>query len=549
MVRPDPDRCAEVAEGVAVNVARWLHSVGVVLLVLATAVPSAAQSIEDLKKGVVKITAQAEGKTKVGTGFIVRLEEDAVYIVTAAHVVEGDPQPKVVFRGKETKSFLAQVKGTKGKDPRGVAVLVVEGNVPQGLVALPVSSDFEANGGEEVTVIGFPRMPAVPWAVTPGMVTGQEGEYLVFSGAAAEGNSGGPVLLNGNVIGVVTEVLSQYGYAVPTPIRRLALRGWGVSLEATPKEVKRVPERKGNKDQLPKEITGKDGAPMVLIPAGSFQMGSTKDEVDRASQTCVNESKKDQQICEGWYKGELPRHQVSLDAFYLDKYEVTNRLFARFVEATGHQTTAEKEGTAKGLVNGEWKDITGATWRQPEGGVTVFASNRVEHPIVSVSWEDANAYCRWAGKRLPTEAEFEYATRGGTQSKYWWGNDTPGARKVANVGDEFLNQKDPGWVIMKGYNDGYERTAPVGTFESNPFQLFDMTGNVSEWTADWYDANYYSKSPEGNPKGPSRGKNRVFRGGSWFFEPDDVRSANRFGDSPANRSDYIGFRCAQDIPK
>ena len=234
------------------SLTRSLCGVGVVTLVLVTAIPSAAQTIEELKKGVVKITARADGKIKVGTGFVVRLEKDAVYIVTASHVVEGDPQPKVVFRSKETKSFLAQVKGTKGRDPRGVAVLVVEDNVPQGLEALPVSSDFEINGGEEVTVIGFPRMPAVPWAVTPATVTGQDGEYLVFSGAAVEGNSGGPVLLNGKVIGVVTEVLPPFGYAVPISIVRLALRGWGVPLEAPRKEVKRSPDAKGDKDQLPK---------------------------------------------------------------------------------------------------------------------------------------------------------------------------------------------------------------------------------------------------------------------------------------------------------
>ncbi|MBX3300922.1 MAG: SUMF1/EgtB/PvdO family nonheme iron enzyme [Nitrospira sp.] len=180
-----------------------------------------------------------------------------------------------------------------------------------------------------------------------------------------------------------------------------------------------------------KKFTGKDGAPMVLIPAGSFLMGSTKDEVDRAILSCVKELKKDQQTCEGWYKPELPQHRVQIDSFYLDQYEVTNRLFAKFVEATGHHTTAEKEGTSRGLVDGDWKDVTGATWRQPEGGVTVFASNRTEHPVVSVSWEDADAYCRWYGKRLPTEAEFEYATRAGTQTKYWWGNGTPGTRKVA----------------------------------------------------------------------------------------------------------------------
>jgi S1-C subfamily serine protease len=243
------------------------------LYLLLDATPSHAQSIEELKKGVVKITAKADGTTKVGTGFIVRLEKDAAYIVTASHVIQGDSQPKVVFRGNEVKSFSAQVKGLKGSDPRGVAVLVVLGDVPRNLAALPVNAEFESNGGEEVTVIGFPRVPAVPWAVTPGMVTGQEGEYLVFSGAAAEGNSGGPVLRNGQVVGVVTEVLSSYGYAVPIPILRLALRGWGVSLEATAKVAKRLSEERGDKEQLPRETSGKDGAPMVLIPGGEFSDG------------------------------------------------------------------------------------------------------------------------------------------------------------------------------------------------------------------------------------------------------------------------------------
>lgn len=296
-------------------------------------------------------------------------------------------------------------------------------------------------------------------------------------------------------------------------------------------------------------ITGKDGAPMVLISVGSFLMGSTKDEVDQAIQACIKELKQDQQTCEGWYKPELPQHRVQIDAFYLDKYEITNRLFAKFVEATGYRTTAEKEGNARGLVNGKWEDVTGASWKQPEGGVTVFVSNRVEHPVVSVSWEDADTYCRWAGKRLPTEAEFEYATRAGTQTTYWWGNGTPGSRRTANIADEFLNRKDPGWVIMSGYDDGAERTAPVGSYEANPFGLHDMTGNVSEWTADWYGGDYYGKSPARNPRGPSSGQYRVLRGGSWADAPVNVRSANRLRYAPASRIDVFGFRCAQDVPK
>ncbi len=191
-----------------------------------------AEGIENLKNGVVKITAHVDGKTKTGTGFIVRLEKETAYIITASHVVEGDPQPKVIFRPDDTKVFPAHLKGLEGDDRRGLAALVVKGNLPDGLETLPLNQDFHVTGGEEGIVIGFPLVPAVPWAVTSSVMTGQHGKYLVFSGAAVEGNSGGPIMVTGKVVGVVTEVSGQYGYAVPIPIVRLALRGWGVPLGA-----------------------------------------------------------------------------------------------------------------------------------------------------------------------------------------------------------------------------------------------------------------------------------------------------------------------------
>jgi formylglycine-generating enzyme required for sulfatase activity len=265
---------------------------------------------------------------------------------------------------------------------------------------------------------------------------------------------------------------------------------------------------------------------MVLIPAGSFLMGSTKDEVDRAIKDCVKELGKDQQTCEGYYKSELPQHKVQIDAFYLDKYEVTNRLFQQFVQQTGHRTTAEQEGSAWVFVEGKgWEDVKGASWRKPEASATVFDSGRGEHPVVAVSWVDAQAYCRAAGKRLPTEAEFEYALRAGTTTKYWWGHGNPGSRRVENIADEAAKNLLKG--IMSDYNDGAVRTASVGSYEANPWGLHDMSGNVAEWTADWYDENYYGKSPERNPKGPSSGEYRVLRGGSWLIAPVFVRSANR----------------------
>jgi formylglycine-generating enzyme required for sulfatase activity len=277
--------------------------------------------------------------------------------------------------------------------------------------------------------------------------------------------------------------------------------------------------------QAGREMEGKDGAKMLLIPAGEFMMGSTEGDPD-----------------------EKPVHRVSLDAFYLDKYEVTNKLFQKFTRETGYETTAEKEGKAWAYVQDDkWTEVSGANWRKPEGGETVFVSNRDEHPVVSVSWYDAEAYCRWAGKRLPTEAEFEYANRGGTQTTYWWGDGNPGSRRVANIADKTNKRQFPGrpWAIMNSYDDGYARTAPVGSFDPNPFGLHDTTGNVWEWTADWYGKDYYERSPSRNPTGPSSGQFRVLRGESWSYYPLGVRSANRIVITPTKRSINLGFRCAK----
>jgi sulfatase modifying factor 1 len=289
---------------------------------------------------------------------------------------------------------------------------------------------------------------------------------------------------------------------------------------------------------------GLDGAPMILIPGGTFRMGSPQEEVERMVKDCQARHFGGR-VCWEWFQDEAPRHRVSLDAFYLDTYEVTNRLFERFVRATAYQTTAEQAGKAKAWLEGKGlQEIIGANWRRPEGSQTVFVSQRNEHPVVTVSWLDANAYCRWAGKRLPSEAEWEYAARAGTSTAYWWGNGSPGSRLVANLADESASHLVGS--ILAGYNDGYARTAPVGSFEPNPWGLFDMLGNVAEWTDDWY-GDFYGASPEMNPKGPSSGHYKVIRGGAWANGLLRVRSAHRDWDTPNYRHDSIGFRCAQDV--
>jgi formylglycine-generating enzyme required for sulfatase activity len=508
--------------------------------------PVSAEDIASLQAGVVKVTAKPPQRTtNIGTGFIVRVDKDAVYIVTAAHVVAGDTHPQVEFFTKRNLPVTAEVLGLEGGDEvRGLALLVVRGseNLPKGLTSLSLAGAVRLTGGEDIMVIGFPRN-AGPWAIVKGNISSREGRDIYFSPSIESGHSGGPIVQGGKVVGVVGAGDQSVGRGVTARSVQDYIEGFGITAQesgSSSSSVASAPslppaasaKSKSGQETQASEITGKDGAPMVLVQAGEFWMGSPDNEGGG---------------------NEHPRHLVALSAFYLDKYEITNRRFEQFVRETSHRTTAEQEGKAWAVTaTGKYEEVSGAHWRKPEGSETVFASNRDEHPVVSVSWTDAQAYCRWAGsKRLPTEAEFEYATRGSTETKhwtkYWWGNGNPGTRRVANIADESAKRQYSEWTIMTGYDDGYVRTAPVGSFEANPFGLHNMTGNVWEWTADWYDATYYKNSPERNPTGPSNGQYRVLRGGSWFSDPGDVRSADRYWYPPTYRLVTYGFRCAQDI--
>ncbi|MEK7399599.1 MAG: SUMF1/EgtB/PvdO family nonheme iron enzyme [Candidatus Poribacteria bacterium] len=228
-------------------------------------------------------------------------------------------------------------------------------------------------------------------------------------------------------------------------------------------------------------IIGADGAEMVLIPAGEFQMGSNDGEND-----------------------EKPVHAVYLNAFYMDKYEVTNTQYGKFMKESKHEAPKY------------WNDSS---------------FNTPNHPVVGVSWNDAKAYAEWAGKRLPTEAEWEKAARGGLVGKlYPWG-DT-------------LTHDDANYNGTGG-KDIWKYTSPVGSFAPNGYGLYDMAGNVWEWCADWYDSNYYSNSPKSNPAGPSSGELRVLRGGSWSDNlVNALRVAFRYYVNPLYYSS-IGFRCVQ----
>src|SRR5215813_5612868 len=252
----------------------------------------------------------------------------------------------------------------------------------------------------------------------------------------------------------------------------------------------------------PATLVGNDGAAMLLVPAGEFIMGSDADEIVRLA------------IQQELVEGEIPRHRVYLDLFYIDQYEVTNAHFQQFVHATGYRTQAEREDWGWVDTGEEWGQVTGATWRAPLGPGSSIAELG-QHPVVQVSQADAKAYCAWAGKRLPTEAEWEKAARGTDGRSYPWGEQFEGTRL------NFCDAHCPRSWHDPTANDGYRYTAPVGHYagDKSPYGAYDMAGNVREWVADWYDENYYKHSPTRNPSGPAAGEQAVLRGGGGSIPP------------------------------
>jgi iron(II)-dependent oxidoreductase len=243
---------------------------------------------------------------------------------------------------------------------------------------------------------------------------------------------------------------------------------------------------------------------MTLVPAGWFLMGSTR-QTDRNA-----------------YPTEFPQRRVYLDAFEIDKYEVSALQFLRFVLATDRPPLLD--------------------WRYDGGN---FQESMAHHPVMHVSWYEADAYCTWAGKRLPSEAEWEKAARGEDGRIYPWGNQMAGLSR-ANFGRTGLSgpvRDRPERLLL------YPPIIDVDKYENavSPYGMHQMAGNVAEWVADWYDMGYYKVAPERNPKGPARGTQKAFRGGGWIDSTPTVRAAQRNGASPATKMNWLGFRCARDV--
>jgi formylglycine-generating enzyme required for sulfatase activity len=374
-----------------------------------------------------------------------------------------------------------------------------------------------------------------PSSATAGIKVREEPRALLGTVSVTSPVAGVEVWLGEQRLGVTREGAALVAEKVPagTYALRAARKGYRdwqrqVQVEAN-QRAETLIDIEPLRREPPKVVRGEDGAEMVLVPAGEFWMGSEPAETARAAEVCRKGGSTEAQ-CTQWLEREVPRHRVRLDAFHIDRLEVTNALFERFVRATGHRTLAEARGTG-----GRWEtrdrtgqavQLPGLSWRTPSPG---GAAAEPQHPVVQVTWADAQAYCRWAGKRLPTEAEWEKAARGPDGRRYPWGDDLD------------LRRANAAYTV--------KTTRPVGSYAAgaSPYDVLDMAGNVAEWVADWYDQGYYATSPAANPAGPPTGTQRVMRGGSWVNASFTLRGAYRMLSTPDGRTDYMGFRCARAL--
>ncbi len=303
------------------------------------------------------------------------------------------------------------------------------------------------------------------------------------------------------------------------------------------------PSREGKElavPDLPRSPAAGSTDGMVLIEQESFLMG------DEGPETWPGD-------------GEGPVRRVRLAPYYLDRTAVTNVQFSAFVDATGYRTEAERIGWSFVFANQIpkahlkrlqfdrafgiewWAKVEGASWKKP-GGPGTNIRKRVDHPVVHVSWHDARAYCGWTGKRLPTEAEWEGAARGGREGKlYPWGDElTPAGKHRCNIWQGRFPQEDTA-------EDGYAGTAPARSFQANGFGLYNMMGNAWDWVADWFDPDYPRRAPAGNPTGPETGREKVIRGGSFLCHAsycNRYRNAARTKVTPDSSTCHLGFRGA-----
>ncbi|HEX5717707.1 MAG TPA: SUMF1/EgtB/PvdO family nonheme iron enzyme [Thermoanaerobaculia bacterium] len=422
---------------------------------------------------VVRISGTRKGTPVRGSGFVVGLDRDKATVVTASHVIEGAQQLEVTFAVDPTESFPAGVVlGMDAANPHGLAVFQVRGSLPPGVTALSFEVENQPRIGESLFLLGFLEMAPAPRA-TQRVLSSRSGTLLLVDQRIGESFSGGPVLQRGRVVGVVTETDEQTTYAVTAVVVRVALEGWGVKFggQSSPPMTSTATQTKPVAPAPEKCVPGKErieaSIVFVRICPGTFTMGSAE---------------KDPKA----FSNEKPAHQVTLSEFWIGKTEITNEQYRGF--RSDHQGEA-----------------------------------RV--PATGVSWNDAKAACEHFGSRLPTEAEWEYAARAGSQTAWSFGDDEKRLSEYA-------------WYDER---EGIPHT--VGTKKPNAWGLHDVHGNAWEWVADWHGT--YSAATKFDPAGPTTGMYRVLRGGSIINVLTALRSAARIEANPAKRNSLVGFRCAR----
>ncbi len=449
---------------------------------------------------VVRLYAVNE-PTSAGTGFVVNPDG---YLLTCEHVVRDAGKIQVTLGAKTWDATVISVD--KVHDLALIQIPV------KGLIALPLANSNAIEVGQEARAFGFPLSSDLgkDIKVTRGTIGGisiqNEQKVIQIDTVVGAGNSGDPLVNEkGEVICVINAKLvpisvTNLGFAIPINNGKLLLQEKGIKFteEGTKEKlddatlVKQVSPSVALINVWKKIettlVNPKDGAEMVLVPAGEFLMGGKEDDILAFSK-------------------EKPQHKVYLDTYYIYKKEVTVEQYRKFCLATGNEMP---KAPRWGLID--------------------------NHPIVVVNWNEANAYAQWAGVKLPTEAQWEKAARGTDGPVYPWGNGWDITR-CAN------------WE--NSCNKQIWGTHPVGSFPTgdSPYGCLDMAGNVWEWCVDWYKTDYYATSSLKNPTGPEKGSTRVLRGGAWNYGgADGYLDFKRYDNIPEMRTQSIGFRCVSPAP-
>ena len=517
----DELRRLEYTENDVTELAQVLRDAGYKRVVLMTQAEAVAQGDNDLEPTGKNIRRQLRSLLED------RQAEDGVLIAFSGHGVQ--PTKKGSYfcpmdaevTDPTTLVSLADVYADLAKCPAGMKVLLVDACRNNPLAA--AAKDLEKLDLESVTRPQAEKPPggvAALFSCSEGQRSfeSQRFKHGIFFYYVLEGLKGEAANKKGEVL---LENLAGY---VKGEVQDAAKDEWGP-------EARERPQLVGDLSGAAPLVTRRFslGLKLVRIEPGTFTMGSPKDE-------------------EGRYDDEGPQHEVEItQPFLMGAYPVTVGQFAAFVQDSGYRTDAEKDGKGGfgfNLTTAQWEQKAEYTWRHP--GFT----QGDDHPVVQVSWNDATAFCAWLSQKegkvyeLPTEAEWEYACRAGTKTRFWCGDTDASLEGKVNIADTSLKGKVDSeatktWTFVP-WDDGYAFTSPVGTFKPNPWGLYDMHGNVWQWCSDWY-----GPYPEGyikDTKGKESGNRRVLRGGSWFFGPRGCRSAYRSGDVPAYRDYCFGFR-------